>query len=45
MDSIMSEREKRQVVPRELLSKEFFRNFGIPLLVPYTKNFGRITQF
>lgn len=23
----------------------FFRNFGIPLLVPYTKDFGRITQF
>ena len=20
-------------------------NFGIPLLVPYTKDFGRITQF
>lgn len=27
MDSIMSEREKRQVVPRELLSKEFLCNF------------------
>lgn len=22
-----------------------FRNFGIPLLVPYTKDFERITQF
>lgn len=22
-----------------------YRNFGIPLLVPYTKDFGRITQF
>lgn len=21
------------------------QNFGIPLLVPYTKDFGRITQF
>lgn len=27
MDSIMSEREKRQVVPRELLSKEFLSQF------------------
>lgn len=25
--------------------KECFRNFGIPLLVPYTKDFERITQF
>lgn len=25
--------------------KESFRKFGIPLLVPYTKDFGRITQF
>ena len=23
----------------------FFCNFGIPLLVPYTKDFERITQF
>ena len=23
----------------------FFTNFGIPLLVPYTKDFERITQF
>ena len=23
----------------------FFANFGIPLLVPYTKDFERITQF
>ena len=23
----------------------FFSNFGIPLLVPYIKDFGRITQF
>lgn len=23
----------------------FFSNFGIPLLVPYTKDFERITQF
>lgn len=26
-------------------AKTFFRNFGIPLLVPYTKDFERITQF
>lgn len=24
---------------------KFFCNFGIPLLVPYTKDFERITQF
>ena len=24
---------------------EYFGNFGIPLLVPYTKDFERITQF
>ena len=24
---------------------KFFPNFGIPLLVPYTKDFERITQF
>lgn len=24
---------------------KFFFNFGIPLLVPYTKDFERITQF
>ena len=25
--------------------KKFLSNFGIPLLVPYTKDFERITQF
>lgn len=25
--------------------KHFFRNFGILFLVPYTKDFGKITQF
>lgn len=26
-------------------AKTFFRNFGILFLVPYTKDFGKITQF
>ena len=26
-------------------TEKFYRNFGIPLLVPYTKDFERITQF
>lgn len=27
------------------ISLKIYCNFGIPLLVPYTKDFGRITQF
>lgn len=32
-------------VIQEPQAAETFRNFGIPLLVPYTKDFERITQF
>lgn len=30
---------------KQTVSPSFFFNFGIPLLVPYTKDFERITQF
>ena len=30
---------------RVALYMNFFRNFGILFLVPYTKDFGKITQF
>ena len=38
-------KELSSIPLKKAIMPNFFFNFGIPLLVPYTKDFERITQF